>query len=327
MFRLLCLSIVTSGLVSISSIQAAEDVPNARRPTQESDLRSWLENMVWHHRYSDAQVRLATGMTIAEIQAAKSRLKITDESRPVSNNSTKLKVLPFPGGPHPRIGFLDGAIEPQRETKVSVFTPWQPKDENRADFVVVDVPEAIWSNLGLTYLAHTHVPTLWTKQNIELEKQEWETYKNGSYFLKRILPNDIAFTSKVIPKRDHVSMEMTLTNGTDSVLSDLRVQNCVMLKFADGFAQQTRENKISHGPFIAVHDESKERWIITAWTPNHRAWGNDKCPCLHSDPIFPECQPGETVSVSGFLSFYEGTDIQAEFERLQKSGLLDSEKE
>ena len=39
-------------------------------------------------------------------------------------------------------------------------------------YVVVDIPEAIWSNLGLTFLAHTHVPTIWSKKNIELKKLE-----------------------------------------------------------------------------------------------------------------------------------------------------------
>ena len=68
-------------------------------------------------------------------------------------------------GRHPRIGFLDGAIRPQRETKISVFTPWDPHS-----YVVVDVPEAIWSNLGLTYLAHTHIDTVWTKKKIEVAR-------------------------------------------------------------------------------------------------------------------------------------------------------------
>ena len=70
-------------------------------------------------------------------------------------------MLPYPGGRHPRIGFLEGAIDPQRETKLSVFTPWHD-----SSYVVADVPEAIWSNLGLTYLAHTHIPTIWTAQKI-----------------------------------------------------------------------------------------------------------------------------------------------------------------
>src|SRR5213079_2721815 len=55
-------------------------------------------------------------------------------------------------------------------------TPW-----NQESYVVVDVPEAIWSNLGLTYLAHTHVPTIWTQQNIELERLEWNRRADGTF--------------------------------------------------------------------------------------------------------------------------------------------------
>jgi hypothetical protein len=56
-----------------------------------------------------------------------------------------LFVLPYPGGRHPRIGFLDGAVNPQRETKISVSTPWDEQS-----YVVVDLPEAIWSNRDQT---------------------------------------------------------------------------------------------------------------------------------------------------------------------------------
>lgn len=34
----------------------------------------------------------------------------------------KLRLLPYPGGRHPRIGFLDGAIDPQRDTSPCGFS-------------------------------------------------------------------------------------------------------------------------------------------------------------------------------------------------------------
>ena len=72
-----------------------------------------------------------------------------------------LRVLPYPGGRHPRTGFRDGAIRPQRETKASVFAPWPG-----GGYAVADVPEAVWFEPAekkpeLLYLAHTHVPTTW----------------------------------------------------------------------------------------------------------------------------------------------------------------------
>lgn len=288
-----------------------------RRPASDDELKYWLENALLHHRFKPSEAAAALNMTDDEVRAAVKRLNIESDASSSSTTDGNLLVLPYPGGRHPRIGFLEGAIDPQRETKVSVFTPWQPEGNDRADYVVLDVPEAIWSNLGLTYLAHTHVPTIWTNMGVELEKLEWERRDDRSLFLRRQLPNGIAYTSLVVPRDDHVEMTMTLSNGTADTLTDLRVQNCVMLKGAEGFTAQTNENKLFRAPYVACHDESGTRWVITAWVPNHRSWGNQRCPCLHSDPKFPDCPPGETRTLRGWLSFYEGTDIEGELKRLE----------
>ncbi len=333
---LLLVFCVSAGLSAADKVQE----PVNHRPVKDDDeLRYWLGNMIWHHRFSDKEIAAATGMSKTQITDAKKRLDIHPGNRPKRPADAPLLALPYPGGRHPRIGFLEGAIRPQRETKISVFTPWDP-----TSYVVVDVPEAIWSNLGLTYLAHTHVPTLWTKRDITLEKLEWQRNKDGSFEMKRKLPNGIAYTAKVVPRKDHVSMEMTLTNGTDEALTDLRIQNCIMLKGALGFTAQTKDNKVIAKPYIAVRsdpanatDEGKEktatvtgaaltapteqtRWIITAWDPCHRPWANKNCPCMHSDPKFPDCPPGKTQRIIGWLSFYQGKDVQAEFQRIEKTG-------
>jgi PhoPQ-activated pathogenicity-related protein len=290
------------------------DLGNARRPDEPS-LRFWLWNMMALHRFSRDEVRAATGMTAGEIDGALQRYDVRLDPPPARAAHEPLLVVPYPGGRHPRIGFLDGAVNPQRETKVSVFTPWDP-----ASYVVVDVPEAIWSNLGLTYLAHTHVPTVWSKQDNELPKLEWFRRTDGSLDLERTLPNGIAFGAKVVPGRDGVRMELWLRNGTREKLSDLRVQNCVMLKGAKGFTAQSNDNKVLAQPYAAARSDDGKRWVITAWEPNHKPWANPPCPCIHSDPKFPDCAPGETQRVRGWLSFYEGADVQAEFKRLDGMG-------
>lgn len=291
------------------------DLPdNARRPRDDAELRIWLENMVWHHQFSNEEIIAATGLTTKEIQSAQDRFKIHPDTKPQRPAGSKLLVMPYPGGRHPRIGFRDGAVRPQRETKVSVFTPW-----DESSYVVVDVPEAIWSNLGLTYLAHTHVPTVWTKQKIEMERLEWKRRKDGSFDVARKLPNGIAFATKVVPAVDHVAMEMTLTNGTKEILTDLRVQVCVLLKGAKGFEQQDNKNKVFAGAYVACKSSVANRWVITAWQPLHRAWANPPCPCLHSDPKFADCPPGETQRVHGRLWFYTGADVQAEIRRLDQT--------
>jgi hypothetical protein len=271
--------------------------------------------MVWHHGFTVPEVRQTTGLSTGKIKKALDKFDIRAETRPKRKAGDLLLVLPFPGGRHPRIGFLEGAIEPQRETKISVFLPW-----SESNYVVVDVPEAIWSNLGLTYLAHTHVPTVWSKQNIDLEKFEWNRRKDGTLDFKRRLPNGIEFGAKVTPAKDHVGMSLWLTNGTKETLTGMRVQNCVMLKSATGFNQQNNDNKVSQSPYSAMKSLDGKRWIITAWDPPHRVWANMKCPCLHSDPKFPDAAPGKTVHLKGWLSFHEGIDIDAEFDRIEKTG-------
>lgn len=301
---------------STSDQQAPNDDPlaNARRPTTDDELRGWLENMVWHHQYSVEEIRQATGLPVAEIEAAKKRMNISPATRP-EPPADRLLLLPYPGGRHPRIGFLDGAINPQRETKASVFLPWDPHD-----YVVLDVPEAIWSNLGLTYLAHTHIPTVWDKEGIELEPLEWERLDGGVLRLERRLPTGIVFGTQLTPTADHIDIEMWLTNGSDEELTDLRVQNCIMLKGADDFDDQTNDNKFFWTRYAACRDAAGERWIIAGCDPLHGVWGNAKCPCLHADPQFPDCAPGETTYIRGWLSFYEGPNLMEELRRIEKTG-------
>jgi hypothetical protein len=295
-----------------SCVSLFGQIRNARPPQNENDLHQWLENMVWYHHFSNQEIRQATGLSEEEIARALAKFNITPETKPAPPRGAVLTVLPYPGGRHPRIGFLEGAIDPQRETKLSVFTPWDD-----TSYVVTDVPEAIWSNLGLTYLAHTHVPTIWTKQKIELPKLEWEHLPNGDYRFERTLPNGVRFGTEARSTRDAVLFKMWLFNGTTNDLSDLRVQNCVMLKAAKGFEVQTNANKIFRPPFAVCRSDSGNRWIISAWQPCNRAWGNAPVPCLHSDPKFPDAKPGETKVLYGWLSFFEGKEIEPELKRIE----------
>ena len=285
-----------------------------RLVSDDDTLRHWLENMVWHHRYAHDEIRQVTGLD-GEQLAEKLRLfDISDGTRP-ERPKGRLLMLPYPGGRHPRIGFLDGAVEPQRETKLSVFCPWDDHS-----YVVMDVPEAIWSNLGLTYLAHTHVPTIWERDKVTLEQMEWTVLDDGRYSLSRRLPNGIEFGTTAKARADHIEMTMSLKNGTTEPLSDLRVQNCVMLKAAEGFHQQTNDNKQFVDGYAVAGSPDGTRWIISGWDPIHRAWGNAPCPCLHSDPKFPDCAPGVTQHLRGWLSFYQGTDLKSELKRIESTG-------
>jgi len=294
--------------------------PSSARPSKdEADLRRWLQNMVWYHRFETDEIVAATGLSPEKISAALKKYDIRNETRPKRADDAPLFVLPYPGGRHPRIGFLDGAIRPQRETKASVFLPW-----DKDSYVVVDVPEAIWWNRGgrreLLYLAHTHIPTTWDRQKIELAPLEWKSSSDGRLQIERTLPNKVSFGAKITPSRRAVRMEMWLTNGSAEKLTGLIVQNCIMLKSAAGFNKQTNENKLHSAPYAACRNQKGDRWIITAWEPCERAWSNSPCPCMHSDPRFPDCPPGKTVRLRGWLSFFEGTDVKNEFARIEATG-------
>ena len=112
-------------------------------------------------------------------------------------------------------------------------------------------------------------------------------------------------------------MELWITNGSTEELTGLIVQMCVMLNDLKGFELRSNDNKVLAKPFAACRDKSGKRWIITAWEPCFRAWANPPCPCIHADPQVPNCSPGETRRVRGWISFYQGDNIDAELRRLR----------
>jgi predicted amidohydrolase len=296
--------------------QVADLLTHFRRPQTDPELRTWLENMIQFHHFSPGEVSAATGLALHEIREARDRLAISDNP-PARKKGDPLRVLPYPAGRHPRRGFFEGAVAPQRETKVSVFTPW---DDHA--YVVADVPEAIFSNLGLTYLAHTHIPTIWDEQGVQLPRLEWNRLPDGTFSMERELPNGIAFGTRVRPGTDGVRFELWLQNGSDAPLTGLRVQNCVMLGAAPGFGPPSASNRVFAVPFAAARSDNASRWIITGWEGCARAWGNERVPCLHADPVFPDCAPGETVRLTGWLSFFEGSDVYGELSRLSELGVI-----
>jgi len=283
---------------------AAEVARSARPLGAGVDRAAWLDNMLVEHRFSPTEVRRATGLAAAEATAEWQGR----QAAAMVDQAAAIRVLPYPGGRHPRRGFLEGAIDPQRETKVSIFTPWR-----EGGYVVVDVPEAIFSNLGLLYLAHTHLPTIWDDRGERLPPLEWQV-TDETLTCQRRLPNGILFTSHVArrPAGDGgIGMSLSLTNGTAAPLTGLRVQVCTMLSAAEGFQHQLRLEEVLSPPFAAVRAVDHDRWIVTAWEPCHRVWTKAPVPCVHADPVFPDCPPGRTVTVRGRLWFHEGPGIEA----------------
>src|SRR5580765_4976003 len=57
---------------------AEVEPPNYRRPKTETELRSWLENMVWFHRFKTEEIIAATGLSRDEIAVDLKKFGISD---------------------------------------------------------------------------------------------------------------------------------------------------------------------------------------------------------------------------------------------------------
>ncbi len=206
------------------------------------------------------------------------------------------RLRPYPGGRHMRIGFLEGAVNPMRGTKASVFLPWE-----KAGYLVIDVPEAVMANGQIHFLGHTHIPTKWDQQNVAITNREWVRRPDGSLTNEWPLPDQVTIGAAVRLKDQAVEMECWIRNGSPVALKNMRAQVCVMFKGAPAFAAQTNDNKVLESPRALI--KAGGHTILTEWEDCQRVWGNPRCPCMHSDPHFPDCAPGETVRRTGRLWF------------------------
>lgn len=252
------------------------------------------------HGFSFAEMTKVTGYSQPELadQLRASELPVLGGRMAV--------VLPYPGGRHPRIGFLKGAINPQRGTKASVFAPWPD-----GGYAVIDLPEAIFSNLGLTFLAHTHIPTIWNNTAKVIANVDWQRHDDGLLTSEWTLPNGIRFGAQVRPRPNGADCELWLMNGTPEPLTGLRTQVCVMLKGLRGFEAQTNANKTFAGSVATAESADGERAPLVAFERCGRVWGNDRVPCLHSDTVLPDAAPGERVSVRGRMVLCGAEEAEA----------------
>ncbi len=249
----------------------------------------WLEACA-RHGYTQAETAMATGLEAKDV----ARRGVPAGPPP------PFSIWPYPGGRHPRIGFLEGAVDPRRDTKASLFLPG-------GGYVVIDVPEALWADGELQYLAHTHLPTAWDKKGVRLPRMDW-TRSAGRLEARRVLPDGLEFRASVRPAEAGAELELRVRNGSDRVRRGLRAQVCVMLKGAPGFAAQAKENK-RHGPdaLCAARADDGRRWIAVRFERG-RTWDNPPCPCIHSDPTFPDLAPGEESVARGRVWYHAGEE-------------------
>lgn len=248
----------------------------------QKELPYWRQIMR-QHNYTPAETERVTGLP---------------ESPVAPERVNGPKLLPYPGGRHMRIGFLEGAIDPMRGTKASVFLPWAG-----AGYIVIDVPEAIIANGKIHFLGHTHIPTRWDEKNQIITNRDWVRNPDGSLSNEWPLPDKVTVGAGIRLNGEIVYMDCWIRNESTETLKNVRAQVCVMFKGAPAFNAQTNTNKSLTGTRAAIRSADGQRTITTEWEDVQRVWGNERCPCMHSDPKFPDCAPGETVRRAGRLWF------------------------
>ncbi|NND33704.1 MAG: polysaccharide deacetylase family protein [Saprospiraceae bacterium] len=265
----------------------------------------WVKNMQ-RHQYSYTETAEVLGQHDSTIHHA-------PDKKSLDPPPDLIEVLPFPGGRHPRLDFKEGMLSPMRGTKLSVFLPWDSRD-----YVVLDIPEAVFTQYGLTFLGHKHIPTVFDYSLNAVSNSDWKKDEQGNWTNIWLLDRWMEIKATVTPEKERVLMQLSLTNNTDdTIFHDLQTQVCVMLGKAANFSEQTNDNKQFNCPVAVVQSKKGNQWIVTAWEGCSNPWGNADCPCLHADPKFPDCSPGQTVSIKGMLWFYTGNNIQAEIDRVR----------
>jgi hypothetical protein len=264
------------------------------------------------HQYAFEEIGEVVGWSPSEVHLQMNRKNLLPIKETLKSEGRVL-TLPFPGGRHPRKGLQEEAIAPMRGTKVSLFPPW-----DQGGYVVIDFPEAIHSNLGLTFQAHTHEPTVVDEKNEWLENIDWTLNEDGSLEYKRPLPISISFGAKVIPDATGAALEIWVFNGTQQPLTQLKVEVCGLLKAATGFNHQIAENKMFDPPVAAVHTADRQKWILMAFEKTGTVSGNPQIPSIDSILSFPTCPPGETVKSRGQVWFYQGSNVIGEIQKAKK---------
>ncbi len=288
-------------------LEMEQELPAEVQASRDS-MGYWMEIMK-KHEYTEQEIASVLGISVDEVYPL-----YFSSDHYLWEHDSLVSAWPFPGGRHPRIDFQEGMMSPMRGTELSVFLPW-----DQSQFVVLDLPEAIFSQFGLTFLGHKHIPTVFDWQQITITNQDWQRDSFGVWTNKWELPQLLDIDVSVTPHEDFLTMSLAVTNKTtDTLLTGLQTQICVMLGQTEDFHDQSNDNKMLSCPVVAVESRDGDNWILTGWQGCTNPWGNTDCPCMHADPVLPDCPPGETVAIEGVLSFYTGTQIQTEIRKMER---------
>ena len=300
MSRLLLISYFVGAIVT----HAMADLPvNVQPIGSEEELRTWLENMIWKHKFNKEEVTAATGLSSEAVDAAIRKYDIRLDNSPVETPADRIVVLPQTGG---RFAFLNRYASPQHWIIVSVFSPWQPEDRSQASYLDVELDQIIF-NCGLTTETTDKAQRTAPAQKIERPRKMWKELPNGELQITQHIfetgEERITAQANIKPHEKHVIIDIAFTNETTGTLT-LSPPSPISPRWIHGVNKISKHDVIQQTPYRAIPDVIENRWIITAWN-----WSNR----------MSSCGPGDTRTVKGLISFYEGKDVRNELERLDAS--------
>ena len=216
-----------------------------------------------------------------------------------------------------------------------VHLPWPG-----AGTVMLDFPEAVFSDQGLLFLSHRSA--CFHPKWPDLPKADWQSVPGGIAFERR-LPNGFVYGGRLVAATDdRVDMALWARNEDDISIGQLKTQVCVYLPKAPDFAERTMDNKWVHvtgrgwmrydeaeaagvktgqwrlgwrsglpscdAPLIATTSADGTRLVATEWgDATYALTGNPAHPCMHADPDWPDLAPGASAEITGRLHFFDGT--------------------
>lgn len=139
-----------------------------------------------------------------------------------------------------------------------ISPPWPSQD-----YLWLDFPEAIFTELGLLYLSHINpsFPAMFDS----LPKVPWEVNETGLSFERR-LPNGVRFGGSLrVSSERTVALHLFIHNGSADPLRHIRLQTCAYLRAIKEFAPYTQENKFVH--------TAAEGWVAFETAKESRSQG------------------------------------------------------
>ena len=104
-----------------------------------------------------------------------------------------------------------------------------------------------------------------------------------------------------LPEKGRPYWALNVVGGPDN----LAIEDLGWFRPGSGPGRIVKE--VADPPLIAVRSAGEpQRWLAVIWRPSRMVFSNCSIPCIHSDPLPSDCQPGEVISNEGLIIFHEG---------------------